>query len=128
MPFVLQGVLERWPRWLSASPWFGDFGATLFDQFVGSVPLRVTIPERFTDVSVADEAHTLECEHLIHRGDAPLGLGYDCATGHDAIAGFQQSHIPIFAYEGGHVAPSVNCYAHDDDLLIPSRWIRPVDQ
>jgi hypothetical protein len=128
MSFVLQGVLERWPTWLSASPWFGDFGAALFRQVVGSVPLRVTIPERFTDVWVADEAHILECKHLIQRGSAPLGLGYGCATGHDALASFQRSHIPILAYEGGHVAPSVNCYARNDGVLIPSSWIRPVDQ
>lgn len=124
--FVLEGLLNPWPAWMSSNPYFGDLGAEMFAQYVGEIPLAVTIPESFPNIWVADGAHLFECKHATRRGSAPLGLGYDCSNGQDAVKAFGLSQIPIAEYVGGHIAPVVQVYSPASDIAIPAEWIRSI--
>jgi hypothetical protein len=122
-PFIAEALLEVAPRWLTSCPVFGDLGAELFSTHVGNVTLRMSIPLDQAGAWVADAAHSLECKHATRRGSMPMGLGYDCSTGWDAMAGWLRSHVPLAEYRGGHVAPEVVLYAEDDGVIVPSARI-----
>lgn len=62
--YITEGLLEPLPRWLGASPSFGDLGLDMLRKVAGDVLLRIELPVGYPGLYVADFAHTLECAHL----------------------------------------------------------------
>src|SRR3954453_22019217 len=58
---LAEGFLEPLPRWLAASPYFGDLGREMMRAYVGNILLRLEVPAGFPNLYVADNAHNLEC-------------------------------------------------------------------
>lgn len=108
---------------MTDNDYFGKLGMQLFNQYVGRVPLVVTIPTNFPNIWVADYAPAMECKYFARYGEMPLGLGYDCSSGHDAIHAMARSRIPMDQYQGGHIAPIVEVFASSSEIIIPSRHI-----
>ncbi|MGC4192407.1 MAG: hypothetical protein QM589_14750 [Thermomicrobiales bacterium] len=122
-PYVLEGLLTPSPPWMTGSPYFGDLGLELFQQYVGTVPLAVTLPEDFPGLWVFDYAFAMECKAATRHGHAPLGLGFDCANGRECVLAMARSRIPLATYQGGHIAPIIECFASTTGIAIPSRYI-----
>jgi hypothetical protein len=120
---LVEGLLEPLPRWLTASPYFGDLGLAMMRAYVGDVLLRIEVPDDFPDLYVADAAHNFECKHLDRRGRAALQLGYDCSTGHEVCTAEVNSYIPLTEYNGGHVAPNVKVLRRGEGIAIPREHI-----
>lgn len=124
----LGGFLEPLPTWLVASPYFGDLGLELTKQYVGDLLLRIEVPRDLPGLFVADFAHDMECKHLTRRGTAPLGLGYDCATGHEVTQAYVHSYVPATEYQGGHVAPIMEAVRKGEGIVIPQHYISVAHQ
>lgn len=125
--YVVEGLLNPLPHWLTASPYFGSVGIEMFKEYIGDVLLQIELPLGIADVYVADYAHILECKHLDRRGMASLNLGYDCRTGHEAIRAYVHSYIPALDYAGGHIAPVVQVVRKGEGIAIPCKYIRIAD-
>lgn len=82
--YQADGLLEPLPRGLGESPYFGDLDLEML-RMVSDLLLRLELPVHFPGRYLADFAHPLECVHHERHGRAPLGLGYDCRTRHQAI-------------------------------------------
>jgi hypothetical protein len=123
LPYVLEGLLSLAPPWMTGDTQFGDFGKVLFQEYVGSIPLAVTLPEGFPGLWIFDYAFAMECKYFTRHGRAPLGLGFDCTTGRECVLAMAHSRIPLAMYRGGHIAPIVECFAATTAVAIPSRYI-----
>ncbi|GAC1642906.1 MAG: hypothetical protein NVS9B11_11840 [Candidatus Dormibacteraceae bacterium] len=121
--YITEGLLEPLPRWLGASPYFGDLGLDMLRKVAGDVLLRIELPVGFPGLYVADFAHTLECAHLQRHGRSALGLGYDCRNGVEATTAYLHSYVPIEDYEGGHVAPVVTIVRRGQGIAVPSHFV-----
>lgn len=117
--YTVEGFLEPKPCWLDDSPYFGGEGGRQWRGWIGEVLLRVDLPPGFRNVWVADHGHPLEVK-AVQRGEpAPLGLGYDCRTGHEANRAYAHSLVPIETYRGGHLAPVVTVMRPGPGIAIP---------
>lgn len=126
--YQADGLLEPLPRWLGHSPYFGDLGLEMLRAVVGNLLLRIELPSDFPGLYVADFAHPLECLHSGRRGHAPLGLGYDCRTGHEAVLAYLRSYVPLAEYHGEHLAPVVHMVRLGPGRVIPGAAICVADQ
>lgn len=117
--YTVEGFLDPKPEWLDDSPYFGGEGGRQWRGWIGEVLLRVDLPAGFRNVWVADHGHPLEVK-AVQRGEpAPLGLGYDCRTGHEANRAYAHSLVPIERYRGGHLAPVVTVMRAGPGIAIP---------
>src|SRR5690242_14031817 len=66
--YLVEGLLEPLPLWLTRSPYFGDLGLEMMRHYVGNLLMRIAVPEDFPGLYVADAAHNLEFKHLARRG------------------------------------------------------------
>ena len=122
--YAVEGLLEPMPSWISESGLFTDVHGELFqDHVMQEVVLRAVLPNEYGHVYVADFAHALECKSLTRRGFAPLGLGYNCSTGHEARRAFANSCISIHEYVGGHVAPVVAIMRSGSGMAVPPQLL-----
>ncbi|MDQ6669284.1 MAG: hypothetical protein M3069_00700 [Chloroflexota bacterium] len=126
--YQIDALLEPLPRWLAESPSFGDLGLQMLRVMVGDLLVRIELPVGFPGLYVADFAHPLECLHHERRGRAPLGLGYDCGTGHDSMLAYLHSYVPLPEYDGGHLAPVVHVLRSGPGVVIPGPAIHVADQ
>ena len=125
--FGIGGFLEPSPKWLDQSPYFHDVGMQMLSEYVGDVLLRIAVPLDFPGLYVADFGHILEVKYHDRRGRYPLGLGYDCRTGHECHQAYVNLYVPLDAYVGGHVAPIVEETRDGPGLVIPSQFIEVWD-
>ncbi|MGE5673971.1 MAG: hypothetical protein ACM3XM_08780 [Mycobacterium leprae] len=121
--YLLEGFLEPQPKWLSASPYFGDLGLQMVKRYIGSTLLKVTVPLDYPGLYVADYAHVLECKHVAIRGVSALNLGYDCRDGREVTLADVNSYVPLATYKGGHVAPVVTVVRTGQGIAIPAEYI-----
>lgn len=126
--YLLEGFLDALPRWIADSPYFGDFGLTMMREYVGNLLLRVEVPADFPGLYIADLAHVFEVKHFQLRGSAPLDLGYNCETGHEAMLALVHSYIPLADYRGGYVAPNVKATRIDPGIAIPHEFVSICEQ
>lgn len=124
---LAEGLLEPLPKWMTDSPYFGDLGFEMLKKYVGDLLLRVEVPREFPGLYVADFAHTLELKHLNRRGRLVLDLGYDTATGHEAVRAETNSYVPAASYSGGHLAPEVKATREGQGIVVPSEHIEVCD-
>jgi hypothetical protein len=121
--YLVEGLLEPLPRWLTDSAYFGNLGLELIKEFVGDVLLRVRVPRDFPGLSVADYAHVMEAKHVLRRERPALDLGYDCTTGSETSRADAYSYVPALAYMGGHVAPELKATRIGPGIAVPSEYI-----
>lgn len=121
--YVVEAFLEPLPRWIIASPYFGDLGLELMRGYVGDILLRIEVPFNFPDLYVMENAHRFECKHIQHRGRPVLNLGYDCRTGEEVCHAEINSYIPLDQYRGGYVAPNVRVLRFGKGLTIPKQYL-----
>jgi hypothetical protein len=121
--YLVEGFLEPVPRWLTASPYFGDLGIEMVRKYVGNVLLRVEVPITFPGIYVAEYAHILECKHIHRRGSPALGLGYDCSNGHEVTQADVNSYVPAREYTGGHVAHVITVTRCGPGIAVPAEDI-----
>jgi hypothetical protein len=121
--FLIEGLLEPLPLWLTESPYFGNLGLEMIRTYVGNVLLRIELPEDFPNLYVADAAHNFECKHILRRGKPALNLNYDCNTGREVCTAEVNSYIPLTQYRGGHVAPNVKALRQGEGIVIPQEFI-----
>ena len=117
--YTVEGFLDPKPQWLDDSPYFGGEGGRGWRGWIGDVLLRVDLPPGFRGVWVADYGHPLEAKAVQQEDRAPLGLGYDCRTGHEANHAYAHSLTPIEAYAGGHLAPVVTVMRPGPGIAVP---------
>ena len=117
--YTVEGFLDPKPQWLDDSPYFGGEGGRGWRGWIGDVLLRVDLPPGFRGVWVADYGHPLEAKAVQQEDRAPLGLGYDCRTGHEANRAYAHSLTPIEAYAGGHLAPVVTVMRPGPGIAVP---------
>ena len=121
--YTVEGFLDPKPQWLDDSPYFGGEGGRRWRGWIGDVLLRVDLPADFRGVWVADWGHSLEVM-AVQRGEpAPLNLGYDCRTGHEANRAYAHSLVPIQSYTGGHLAPVVTVMRPGPGIAIPRSYV-----
>ena len=125
--YLVEGLLEPLPMWMTGSPYFGDLGFEMLRELVGDLLLRVELPRDFPGLYVADYAHALEGKHVARRGRPALDLGYDTSTGREMVRSEANSYIPASQYRGGHVAPSLKVTRRGEGLAVPSRYIAVSD-
>ncbi len=121
--YLVEGLLEPLPRWVTATPYFRNLGLEMLQAYVGNLLLRVEVPSDFPGLYVADYAHCLECKHVERRGQPALGLCYDCTTGHECEKAYLHSYVPLAEYRGGHLAPIVKAVRRGPGIVVPSRFI-----
>jgi len=125
--FLVEGLLEPLPQWMTRSPYFSDLGLELMREYVGDTLLRIEVPRSFTGLYVADYAHALECKHISRRGQPALNLGYDCRTGRESTKADANSYIPALDYRGGHVAPEMKATRPGKGIAVPAEYISICD-
>lgn len=121
--YLVEGFLEPLPSWLTENAYFGNLGFELTRKYIGNLLLRIEIPLDFPEVYIADYAHVLECKHFNEKGNSPLGMGYQCETGHEVTQAHVNSYIQVRDYKGGHIAPIVQVLRRGSGMTIPSRYI-----
>ena len=121
--YTVEGFLDPKPQWLDDSPYFGGEGGRRWRGWIGDVLLRVDLPPGFQDVWVADHGHPLEVVAVQSGKPAPLRLGYDCRTGHEANRAYAHSLVPVQTYTGGHLAPVVTVMRPGPGIAIPRACI-----
>ena len=77
------------------------------------------LPPGFQGVWVADYGHPLEAKAVQQGKPAPLDLGYDCRTGHEANRAYAHSLVPVETYAGGHLAPVVTVMRPGPGIAVP---------
>lgn len=120
---LVEAFLEPLPKWITDSPYFGDLGLEMMQAYIGTVLLRIELPEGYPGLYVADYAHMLEVKHITRRGQPVLNLGYDSRTGHHACRADVNSYIPLPAYRGGHLAPNAKIVRLGEGIAVPSEYI-----
>ncbi|MBI1256827.1 MAG: hypothetical protein GC204_05105 [Chloroflexi bacterium] len=120
---LVEALLEPLPRWITNSPYFGDFGLELMRGYVGNILLRIEVPMDFPGLYIVDAAHNFECKHVINRGKPVLNLGYDCRTGHEVCRAEINSYMPLTQYQGGYVAPNVRIIRYGQGIAIPKQYV-----
>ena len=125
--YLVEGLLEPLPLWMTGSPYFGDLGYEMLREFVGDLLLRVELPRDFPGLYVADYAHVLERKHVSRRGRPALDLGYYTSTGREMCRSEASSYIPAAQYRGGHLAPSVKMTRRGEGLAVPANYIAVSD-
>lgn len=123
LDYLVEGFLEPLPRWLTHCPYFGDLGAEMMRQYIGTLLLRIQVPADFPGLYVADYAHILECKQSERRGQTALDLGYDCRTGHEVCRAEVNSYVVLSRYRGGHIAPNVKAVRRGEGLAIPNQYL-----
>lgn len=121
--YLVEGLLDPLPQWISHSPYFADLGLELMRAYVGTLLLQITVPTTFPGLYIAEAAHNMECKHQHRRNRPALYLGYDCRTGHDACRAEALSYIPLTDYVGGYVAPNVKATRMGPGLVIPREYL-----
>ena len=121
--YLIEGFLDPLPRWIVDSPYFGDLGLTMMRQAVGDLLLRIEVPADFPGLYMADLAHAFEVRYFQLHGSAPLDLGYNTETGHEAMLAVVHSYIPLADYRGGYVAPNVKATRIDPGIVIPNEFV-----
>ena len=121
--YLVEGLLEPLPLWMTESPYFGDLGLEMLREFVGDLLLRVEVPRDFPGLYVADYAHTLEAKHVSRRGSPALDLGYDTTTGKEVGRSEANSYIPAIEYRGGHLAPEVKATRRGQGIAVPAKYV-----
>ena len=117
--FMVEGFLDPKPAWLDESPYFGGDGGRRWRGYIGDLLLRVDLPPGFAGVWVADYGHPLEAKAVQQGNPAPLDLGYDCRTGHEANRAYAHSLVPAETYTGGHLAPIVTVMRPGPGIAVP---------
>lgn len=117
--FMVEGFLDPKPAWLDDSPYFGGDGGRRWRGYIGDLLLRVDLPPGFAGVWVADYGHPLEAKAVQQGNPSPLGLGYDCRTGHEANRAYAHSLVPIETYSGGHLSPIVTVMRPGPGIAVP---------
>ena len=125
--YTVEGFLDPKPRWLDDSPYFGGEGGRRWRGWIGEVLLRVDLPPGFQGVWVADYGHPMEVKAIQQEKRAPLGLGYDCRTGHEANRAYAHSLVPIERYRGGHLAPVVTVMRPGPGIAVPRACLSVAD-
>ena len=125
--YLVEGLLEPLPLWMTGSPYFGDLGFEMLREFVGDLLLRVEVPRDFPGLYVADYAHALEGKHVSRRGRPALDLGYDTSTGREMVRSETNSYVPAAQYRGGHLAPSLKVTRRGEGLAVPAKYIAVSD-
>jgi hypothetical protein len=121
--FLVEGLLEPLPQWLTHSPYFGDLGFEFMRQYVGTLLLQITLPANFPGLYVAEAAHNFECKHVQRHNHPALDLGYDCGTGQEVCIAEVLSYIPLTRYLGGYVAPNVKAVRAGSGIAIPRKYL-----
>ena len=117
--YMVEGFLEPKPQWLDDSPYFGGEGGYRWRGWIGEALLRLDLPAGFQGVWVADYAHPMETKAVQNGRRAPLNLGYDRRTGHEANRAYAHSLAPITTYRGGHLAPVVTVMRPGPGIAVP---------
>ena len=125
--YLVEGLLQPLPLWMTGSPYFGDLGFEMLREFVGDLLLRVEVPRDFPGLYVADYAHALEGKHVSRRGRPALDLGYDTSTGREMVRSETNSYVPAAQYRGGHLAPSLKVTRRGEGLAVPAKYIAVSD-
>ena len=125
--YLVEGLLEPLPFWMTGSPYFGDLGFEMLREFVGDLLLRGEVPRDFPGLYVADYAHALEGKHVSRRGRPALDLGYDTSTGREMVRSEANSYVPAAQYRGGHLAPSLKVTRRGEGLAVPAKYIAVSD-
>ena len=124
---LVEGLLEPLPRWMTASPYFGNLGLEMLKELVGDILLQIEVPRDFPGLYVADYAHVLESKHVLRRGRSALNLGYDCETGKETCKADANSYIPALDYGGGHVAPEMKATRRRQGIAVPEEFVKMCD-
>jgi hypothetical protein len=126
--FLVEGLLEPLPQWLTDNPYFGDLGLQMMRAYVGNILLRIVVPPDFPGLYVADPAHTFEGKHAELRGGTVLNIGYNCRTGRETMLAELHSYMPVADYRGGHVAPNVKATRRGQGIVVPKEIISMCDR
>jgi len=121
--YLVEAFLEPLPSWTTDSPYFGDLGREMMQSYIGTLLLRIELPEDYPGLYVADYAHVLEGKHIQRRGRAALRLDYDHRTGQHACRADVNSYISLLTYKGGHLAPNAKIVRAGEGIAVPSAYI-----
>ncbi len=122
--YLVEGLLDPLPLWMTDSPYFGNFGLFMLRQYVGDLLLEITVPCDFPGLYVVDDAHWAECKHILRRGRPVLNLGYDTTNGKEGCLADVNSYIPAANYQGGHVMPRMKATRRGPGIAIPPEYIK----
>ncbi|MBP1993056.1 hypothetical protein J2Z66_004673 [Paenibacillus eucommiae] len=121
--FMVEGLLEPLPTWLTNCPYFGDLGIEMMRRYVGNVLLRIEVPSTYEGLFTADYAHIMEAKHLEFKGSSPLNLGYDCSTGKEVTQAYVNSYVSADKYKNRHIAPVMQAARKEQGIVIPRDYI-----
>lgn len=123
----VSGFLEPLPCWLTQCPYFSDFGMRHLQKCIGTLLLRIEVPQDFPGLYVRDYAFQMEELCFRQNGGEPLGLGFNHKTWKDEGRATLNSFVPLDDYKGGHIAPVFTATRQGEGIVIPREFISVCD-
>jgi hypothetical protein len=122
--YLIEGLLQPLPKWMTNSQYFGDFCISMMRQYVGDFLLQITIPSNYPGLYISEMAHNFDCKYQDKYGRSALNLDYDCRTGQEVVIAEANSYISLQKYNGGHILPNVKATRDGEGIVIPNQYIQ----